>query len=145
MPMQRELYPEDWETISQRVRERAGWQCEQCGVKHRAIILRRVEDPTVWRYGDAFTRPRPGERMVRVVITTHHIGVDKPDGAPGDPDDKQDCRDENLVALCQFCHLQADRAHHLVKAKHTRQRKRQEQREGAGQRSLFEVMEDGDG
>lgn len=32
--MRRELYPAEWEAISRRVRERAGWRCEFCGAKH---------------------------------------------------------------------------------------------------------------
>ena len=31
MPMQRNLYPADWEEISRRTRERAGERCEECG------------------------------------------------------------------------------------------------------------------
>ena len=32
--MKRELYPDDWEAISLRIRERAGWRCEWCGVEY---------------------------------------------------------------------------------------------------------------
>lgn len=34
MPMDRSRYPADWDRISRRIRERAGWRCEFCGAKH---------------------------------------------------------------------------------------------------------------
>lgn len=35
MPMQRERYPEDWETISLAVKQAADWKCESCGKECR--------------------------------------------------------------------------------------------------------------
>ena len=35
MPMQRELYPEDWEEIALSKKSAAGWRCEECGVQCR--------------------------------------------------------------------------------------------------------------
>ena len=35
MPMQRELYPDDWEEIALAVKEDAGWRCECCGKQCR--------------------------------------------------------------------------------------------------------------
>ena len=35
MPMQRELYPPDWEEIAFAKKERAGWKCEACGKQCR--------------------------------------------------------------------------------------------------------------
>jgi len=32
--MNRALYPDDWEAISLRIRERAGWCCEFCGAEN---------------------------------------------------------------------------------------------------------------
>jgi len=34
MPFNRSLYPPDWEAISLRIKERAGWKCEFCGAVH---------------------------------------------------------------------------------------------------------------
>jgi hypothetical protein len=31
MPMQRELYPDNWEEIAFAVKEEAGWTCEEYG------------------------------------------------------------------------------------------------------------------
>jgi hypothetical protein len=38
----------------------------------------------------------------------------------------EDCRDENLAALCQRCHLNYDRLTHLANARETRDRNRQQ-------------------
>ncbi len=61
-------YPPNWPEIATRVKERAGWRCENCGHPH---------DPQGY-----------------YCLTVHHIN--------GDP---SDCRERNLVALCQRCHL----------------------------------------
>ncbi len=35
MPMQRELYPDNWEAIAAAVKEAAGWKCQKCGKQCR--------------------------------------------------------------------------------------------------------------
>lgn len=92
MPMQRDLYPADWERISQRIRfERAGGVCEWCGAVHGAI------------------HPETGSR---VILTVAHL-----DHNPSN------CDDDNLVALCQRCHLKYDAEEHALHAAETRRRK----------------------
>lgn len=96
MPFDRSKYPSNWEEISQRVRfERAGGQCEwvEDGIRCEA------------RHGELHPVTKS-----KVVLTTAHL----------DNPDPQDCRDENLAALCQLHHLALDRPHHLAKAKQTR-------------------------
>ena len=68
MPWNPSRYPEDWKTISTRVKIRAGFRCEHCGHPH---------DP---EHG--------------YTLTVHHL-----DGDPAN------CDPNNLVALCQRCHL----------------------------------------
>ena len=115
--MERWRYPANWEEISLRIRERAQGACEWCGAKAGELI-----------------HGKPG---TRVVLTVHHIGVSKPDGSPGDRHDKMDCRPENLVALCQGCHLMADLPSHIARAKATRQRKTEQRLIDAGQLVLI--------
>lgn len=110
MPMQRSHYPADWLAISLVVRERAGWCCEQCGIANGTL--------------------KPNG--TRVVLTVHHLGIDKPGGVRGSRHDKFDVRPENLRALCQACHLAADMDIHVANAAATRRRKRI----AAGQRVL---------
>lgn len=40
MPMQRELYPSDWEQIALAVKNDADWKCEECGKQ-----CRRPDEP----------------------------------------------------------------------------------------------------
>src|SRR5262245_8219912 len=125
MPIDKTKYPDDWQAISRRIRfERAQSKCEWCGVPHRTYISRLRANPFTWRVsikgfaGDLFWH-----KARYAVLTVHHIGVAKTDGSPGSPHDKMDCRDENLVALCNRCHLQADMPNNIVSARRTRLRK----------------------
>ncbi len=104
MPMNRKLYPRNWPKISASIRfGRAQGRCEWCEVKD----------------GD----PHPVTGSV-VVLTVAHLGVAWPDGRPGDKTDKHDVRPENLVALCQRCHLNFDRADHIEAARAGREQRR---------------------
>ncbi len=114
MPMDRTRYPANWNEISNRIRfERAGGTCERCGAEHG--------------------KPNPRTGSI-VVLTTAHIGAAHVDGTPGDKHDKMDVRDENLLALCQACHLREDIAEHVLNAAETRRRKKID----AGQMEMFE-------
>jgi len=112
--MRRELYPDDWEAISLRIRARAQGKCEWCGAENG--------------------KPHPITGS-KVMLTVAHLGAPKPDGSPGDKRDKMDCRDENLAALCQRCHLNYDRDEHQQNSALTRRRKKIE----SGQIVLLEV------
>ena len=112
MPINYADYPKDWKSTSKRIRfERAGNRCEWCGAENYA------------------PHPRTGKR---VILTVAHLGLDKPDGTPGDKTDLADCREENLAALCQRCHLNFDRPEHWP----TRWRKRRAARIAGGQQLL---------
>lgn len=113
MPMDYSRYPRCWAAISRFVRfYRAQGKCEWCGA--------RAGEP----------HPKTGGI---VVLTVHHIGIDKPDGTPGDRHDKRDCRLSNLAALCQRCHWIADWDIHYARAVEARRLRRIE----AGQLELW--------
>lgn len=147
MPMNRSLYPDDWEAISLRIRtERAQNKCEQCGVPNGAWIARRRDNPAIWidlkNEEQLYLNAEEDLHLpVTVVLTVHHIGVDKPDGTPGSAEDKMDCRDENLIALCQRCHLLADLENNTKKRSATMRQNninaKHEAARDAGQLSLF--------
>lgn len=104
MPMIRSHYPDDWEAISKRIRfERADGKCEWCAAAHM--------------------QPHPVTGST-VILTTAHLGVDLPNGMPGDKHNKMDVRDENLASLCQRCHLNFDRNDHIQRARATRDLRR---------------------
>ena len=92
-------YPKDWPDISWRIRNRAKGQCEctgQCGLHrgNRCCELDGAE--AAWASG-------------QVILTVAHLNHYPPD-----------CRDENLLALCQTCHLRYDQVLHSTHAAATR-------------------------
>ena len=154
MPMNKALYPPNWKEIARAAKTRAGWKCEQCGVPHKALILRSDIDPARWLMFDEDGVPVdyrgrhyrmsgiPAEyesklEYTTVILTTHHKGIPKPDGSPGSVHDKMDNRPENLAALCQRCHLAADKPYHIAAMIRTVSRKKHESIEAAGQSPLF--------
>lgn len=139
--MDKSRYPDNWKEISHRIRfERAGGKCEQCGVRHGEWIVRQpgtayylIYDAVNAYYCEPNGNPIKMSELpafwadakeTRVVLTVHHIGAPKDDGSPGDMHDKMDCRDVNLIALCQRCHLLADLPEHIKGAKATRLKKK---------------------
>lgn len=95
MPMQRALYPADWERISASIRDRADNRCEWpgCGLENGATV--------------------DGKRgPYKVVLTVAHL-----DHNPAN------CDPANLRAWCQPHHLRYDARHRAHNAARTRQRK----------------------
>ena len=149
MPVDKSRYPANWKKISQHIKDRAGNRCEQCGVANGAYIMRsRIDgaryvvldeatlgycypDGTLLRMSEIPEEYLSDKPDTRVVLTVHHIGID------GDSHDKMDCRDENLVALCQRCHLIADLPIHIANSRKTRLEKKRQQVIDAGQKELF--------
>ncbi len=117
MPVDPTRYPRNWKKVSLTIRRVAGNRCEWCGVHN----------------GTPLTSGRRGN----VVLTVAHLGMEFPDGKPGDKHDKHDVRRENLAALCQKCHLLYDLEDHIEHARQTRQRKKYESARRAGQMELF--------
>ena len=121
-----------WRAIRARILVRAGARfadgkhlggahCEQCHVPDRSFVARGPFG--TWSMGDGWHNnqgelmrrrygggsPRRDQypfrishiREVKIVLTTAHLNHDP-----------EDNRDENLKALCQWCHLNYDRTHH---------------------------------
>lgn len=115
------LYPDDWPEISARIRhERAGDRCEcdgRCGIDHQEenlVLLGADERRCHYRNGDMI----PGNvNQSRVVLTTAHLDHDPTNNA-----------DENLLAMCQRCHLWYDRAQHADTRVRTTDKKRGQER-----------------
>lgn len=139
MPMKRSLYPKEWPAISLRIRERAQWRCEWCGVPNGAIGAR--DKHGVWHNENDIHHMNSDcgyelfgkfPKMIKIVLTVAHIGPDK--------HNKMDCRDEVLAALCQRCHFSYDLEDHIAHAKETRQRKKEEAIKQSGQLPLLVVQ-----
>lgn len=100
-PENRHRYPPDWKSISLGIRrDRAQWRCEcegECGRgTHTGRCPNRQHQPA---YGTG----------ARVILTVAHLNHTP-----------EDCRPENLRAMCQGCHLHYDRDHHRQTAAATR-------------------------
>lgn len=150
-PENAKRYPANWSEIRARILRRAGNRCEECDVENYALGG-RVDG--VWfpafPLGERALRlewPKPGTisycgqsvgeidgkrryiggpaRIIRIVLTIAHLNHTP-----------EDCRDENLKALCQRCHLRYDHAHHMANARETR-------RKGKAAADLFDRGNDG--
>lgn len=113
-----------WQAARARILTRAKHCCEKCGVPNHVMATRAMAwwciapelwwfrpwkadqyPGMVWRnegivhHGDNF--PRKICRRVYIVLTIAHLN-----NVPGDD------RDENLRALCQYCHLTMDLRFH---------------------------------
>lgn len=92
----RRRYPPDWPDISDRIRfGRAGGRCECEGECDATGPLRHTGRCHAVH---GTLHPDTGKR---VVLTTAHRNHTP-----------EDCRDDNLFAACQPCHLNYDREHH---------------------------------
>lgn len=107
-----------WRETRHRILNRAHGCCEQCGIPHHFRIIRAggywwdVLAGGCWRRPDGTVgRPPKGlrRRIVAIVLTIAHLN-----NTPGDD------RPNNLMALCQWCHLNLDRPLHLTNSRITR-------------------------
>ncbi len=126
-PENRSRYPADWPEISVEVRERDGQRCKWCKAPNGAVILRPtggdvyIDPPTGAVFccttGEArgFCRGSefPAGKLVKIVLTVAHLDhIPENVGTPGDR--------QNLVALCQKCHLAYDAPLHAANSAVTR-------------------------
>jgi len=107
-PELRQFYGRHWRTVIRpRILARARGRCEDCGVPNRLETLRVgsawFEGRNSRWYDHRVRLPRPVRQAhrVRVILTIAHFNHDPADN-----------RDENLMALCQWCHLHHDQSHH---------------------------------
>lgn len=100
-PENRGRYPADWPEISSRIRfVRAQRRCEcegECGRGTHTGRCPNVHGQAAYGTGS------------KVVLTVAHLNHTP-----------EDCRDENLRAMCQGCHLHYDIEHHMQTAARTR-------------------------
>lgn len=109
MPMDRHLYPDNWDEIATAIKTAANWHCQECGkpcFRPGETFLKMMVrlEPTEW----ASYLPDEEEVILmeawelRSVRATFTLTVAHLNHRP------EDCRPENLRALCSVCHLQYD-------------------------------------
>lgn len=99
MPIKdKSLYPKNWKMIRERILRRSKNRCECVGECHRHT-----------KHCPARQHQLHPTTQSKVVLTIAHLNHTP-----------QDCRPNNLKAMCQFCHLNYDAKLHARNARQTR-------------------------
>jgi hypothetical protein len=105
MPCDYSRYPANWFTgIRPRILARAGDRCERCGVPNHTHIARTADG---WECA-----LESEEGAVWIILTIAHLDHDVTNNA-----------DENLMALCQKCHLIHDARQHATSRRENREKR----------------------
>lgn len=99
MPMDRSLYPPDWEAIATRIKAEVNWTCEDCGQ-----VCRRPGE-SIAAFVDRFFAGNPPDNddtdlvahPQRYALSVAHLDHDP-----------ANCDRSNLKALCMPCHCRYD-------------------------------------
>ena len=100
MPMNRALYPDNWDSIAQQVKAEADWTCEACGRTCRKPgesqiqFMARIQTA---RLSECLVIQEYLAHPKRWVLTVAHL-----DHRP------ENCDRSNLKALCAPCHCRYD-------------------------------------
>lgn len=100
MPMNRSLYPANWEEIALQVKNESNWTCEHCGkrCKHpEETALGFIERIQTNRLSECPVVAEFVSHPKRWVLTVAHL-----DHCP------ENCDRSNLRALCAPCHCRYD-------------------------------------
>lgn len=126
MPIDYRLYPPNWKTeIRPRILERDGHSCKFCGVENHAFGVRLESGKFLPLEGmEQEAAELDGLKVIQIVLTIAHL----------ENPDPMDCRDENLAALCQYCHNRLDAPMRRKNAKATNEARKKAK---TGQISLF--------
>lgn len=108
MPCDYSRYPKDWKQIRARILERSEHRCEWCGKVNHSMITFTYRATLRGGVPYSFTTPEK-----KVVLAIAHLDHDITNNT-----------DDNLAALCQWCHLGHDREQHVRNAARTRAAKR---------------------
>ena len=121
MPMNRKLYPKNWEAIAYQIKSEANWNCEECGRPCRRpgeSTKELIERIATGRLSECPVAEEVLNYPRRFVLGVAHL-----DHRP------ENCDRANLRAWCNVCHLRYDGSQMATK--------RQLKREREGQLNLF--------
>ena len=92
-PENKNRYPKNWKEIRQQILKRANNRCEFCGRINHSMV------------------DNGQGKIIKVVLTIAHLNHTP-----------EDCRPENLRALCQRCHNKYDAKHRAETRKNSAQK-----------------------
>ena len=122
MPMDRRLYPNDWEAIASGIKQEVNWCCEQCG---RPCLHPGESWTDLLKRLNHTVEQAIAARERQFVLTVAHL-----DHIPQNTDRS------NLKALCAPCHCRYDLAQMALKVRLKRERQ--------GQLRLFSLEQVGE-
>ena len=99
MPINYSEYPKNWKWLSRQIVKDAGNRCELCYAPNGVLVVRDNNDDHPW----IAWYPWFPQKGIKIVLTVHHI-----DG------NKQNSAKQNLISLCQKCHLRLDLHKHMI-------------------------------
>jgi len=99
-PENKARYPKNWKELSTSLKEEANWQCQCDGRCNRNTHSGRCPNK---HKEEAY-----GSKSI-VILTTAHLNHTP-----------EDCRKENLMVMCQGCHLHYDKEHHAESRRATK-------------------------
>ena len=94
-PENKGRYPKNWKEIRKQILQRANNRCEFCGRENHSMAENEQG------------------KMIKVVLTIAHLNHTP-----------EDCRPENLRALCQRCHNRYDAKHRAETRKNNKKQKK---------------------
>ena len=118
MPMQRYLYPKNWDAIAFRVKAKANWTCQNCGRKCRPTGQGKAAFAERLEFNQRVQFEMKPQRFTLTVAHLNH--------------NPSDCSEDNLKALCSVCHLRYDKELH----RQNRQKNKSLKQEAQGQLKL---------
>lgn len=132
-PENRARYPKDWPALSLAAKERAAWKCQHpgCLARQYSIGIWHRDEAGVHRWAEQYPPEKTwaearqvaaeafwevqhvgGAPCIVIVLTVAHLNHQP-----------EDCRPENLSAMCQRHHLAYDHDHHRANAQATRRQR----------------------
>jgi 5-methylcytosine-specific restriction endonuclease McrA len=103
MPCYYKQYAENWRWLSKQTISDAGNKCELCFAPNGELIYRDPDSGHPWDLAENLQNHEyKNKKLTRIVLTVHHI-----DGI------KKNNSKQNLIALCQKCHLRLDLERHM--------------------------------
>jgi len=109
MPCNYKNYAANWKWLSKQIISDAGNKCELCYAPNGKFVVRNPDCEYPWELAKSVVSKTSCSNLTKIVLTVHHIDADKKNN-----------NKQNLIALCQRCHLRLDLHRHITNRKKTK-------------------------